>query len=174
MADLSRPVAVPAAGLTPVETREMRPDRWETWRAMRLRSLSSDPDAFGSTHAREAAFEEKVWRSRVDGTGGPAVLAYVGTEPVGMGAGWAYEPGRLMVVAMWTDPSWRGQGVGRQVLAHVVAWARQHGLRPDLWVADANPAARRIYEGYGFRPNGETALLREGTSLTMTRLVLPG
>jgi GNAT superfamily N-acetyltransferase len=75
---------------------------------------------------------------------------------------------------MWTEPAWRGQGVGRSVLDQVVAWARERELRPDLWVADSNPAARRLYERYGFEPNGETAPLREESGLTMTRLVLPG
>ncbi|MGH3331893.1 MAG: GNAT family N-acetyltransferase [Nocardioidaceae bacterium] len=156
-----------------IQIRETGPDDWRAWRTIRLRSLLEDPDAFGSAHDREAAFDEETWRSRADGTGGPAVLAYIGAEPVGMGAGWLYEPGKVMVVAMWTEPSWRGHGVGRRVLDHVVAWARQRDLRPDLWVADANPAARRLYERYGFRANGETASLREGTGLTMTRLVLP-
>lgn len=174
-----------------IQIRETGPDDWRAWRSIRLRSLLEDPDAFGSAHDREAAFDEETWRSRADGTGGPAVLAYTNpptcqgvgvpgqphaltsrSEPVGMGAGWLYEPGKLMVVAMWTEPSWRGHGVGRRVLDHVVAWARRRDLRPDLWVADANPEARRLYERYGFRANGETAWLREGTGLTMTRLVL--
>ncbi len=149
------------------------PDDWEVWRTIRLRSLLEDPDAFGSTYGREAQFDESVWRSRVDGTGGPAVLAYAEEKAVGMGAGWLYEPGRIMVVAMWTDPAWRGLGAGRMILDQVVGWARDRDLRPDLWVADTNPAARRLYERYGFRPNGETASLREGSDLTMTRLVLP-
>jgi len=158
--------------MTAIRTEQVRPDSWRDWRDLRLRSLAEDPDAFGSDHGREAAFDEATWRSRLEGTSGPAVLAHAGTTPVGMGAGWLYEPGRLMVVAMWTDPAWRSQGVGRAVLAHVLGWAREHDLDPDLWVADANPDARRLYERHGFRPDGRTEPLREGSPLTKSRLVL--
>lgn len=160
--------------MSEIRARNITPDEWEDWRDIRLRSLLEDPDAFGSTYARESQFDESTWRARTDGTSGPAMLAYADDKAVGMGAGWLYEPGRLMVVAMWTEPAWRGQGVGRSVLDQVVAWARERELRPDLWVADSNPAARRLYERYGFEPNGETAPLREESGLTMTRLVLPG
>jgi GNAT superfamily N-acetyltransferase len=90
-----------------------------------------------------------------------------------MGAGWAYEPGRLMVVAMWTDPAHRGRGLGTRILEHVVTWARERDLAADLWVADGNPAARAIYEGFGFVGTGEVSPLREGSRLTMSQLELP-
>ncbi|MEO3925294.1 GNAT family N-acetyltransferase [Micromonosporaceae bacterium B7E4] len=156
-----------------VRTVTVGPDDWESWREIRLRSLRQDPDAFGSTYEREAAFTEQTWRSRLDGTGGPSVLAYAGDEVVGIGAGWLHEPGRLMVVAMWTAPDRRGEGIGRQVLDQVIGWADERGLLVDLWVADGNPGARRLYERHGFRPDGRTAPIREGSEATMTHLVLP-
>jgi GNAT superfamily N-acetyltransferase len=157
-----------------VSIREATPEDWESWRTIRLRSLLHDPDAFGSTYEHEAGFDEATWRSRLGGESGPAVLATVASAPVGMGAGWLYEPGHLMVVAMWTEPAWRGHGVGRRVLDEVVGWARARGLRPDLWVADVNPDARRLYERYGFRADGATEPLREGSTLSKSRLVLSG
>jgi GNAT superfamily N-acetyltransferase len=144
-----------------VRTVAVGPDDWKSWREIRLRSLRQDPDAFGSTYEREAAFTEQTWRSRLDGTSGPSVLAYAGDEVVGM------------VVAMWTAPDRRGQGIGRQVLDHVIGWAGERGLLVDLWVADGNPGARRLYERHGFRPDGRTAPIREGSEATMTHLVLP-
>jgi GNAT superfamily N-acetyltransferase len=155
-----------------VRTREVSPGQWQLWRDMRLRSLREVPDAFISTHDQEVELDEETWRTRLDGTGGPAVVAYVDEQPVGMGAGHVYEPGRLEVVAMWTDPDWRGHGVGPRVLDHVVGWALDRGLQPDLRVADDNPSARRVYEQYGFRVAGEGVPVREGSGVTMTRLVL--
>lgn len=156
-----------------VEVRFVGPDDWRTWRDLRLRSLRESPDAFGSTLEREQAFDEDDWAERLDGSG-PAVLAYSGSDPVGMGAGFRYEPGRLMIVAMWTEPTQRGLGIGTRVLDVLVGWAREHGLQPDLWVADANPAARTVYERYGFVADGDAEPLREGSGLTKARLVLPG
>ena len=156
-----------------ISTREATPDDWEVWRTLRLRSLVQDPDAFGSTHDHEAGFDRPTWQSRLSEEGGPAVIGYAGQNSVGLGAGWLYEPGHLMVVAMWTEPSWRGHGVGQKVLDHVVGWARERQLRTVLWVADSNPGARQLYERYGFRADGETEPLRAGSELTKSRLVLP-
>jgi len=156
-----------------VSIREATPEDWESWRSIRLRSLLHDPGAFGSTHTHEAGFDKSTWQSRLDGAGGPAVIAYAGSATVGMGAGWLYDPGHLMVVAMWTEPAWRGRGVGRKVLDHIVGWARERRVQAVLWVADDNPEARRLYERYGFRADGETEPLREGSAFTKSRLVLP-
>ena len=37
---------------------------WQVLREIRLQALLDAPDAFGSTHAREAAFGEDEWRQR--------------------------------------------------------------------------------------------------------------
>lgn len=153
--------------------RQIDADEWEAWRTIRLDALRADPDAFASTYEREAAFAESDWRDRLGGETGPAVLAFDGDRPVGMGAGWCYEPGRLMVVAMWTRPGWRGRGVGRLVLDVVVGWAEARALLVTLWVVDSNTGARSLYERHGFVANGDTDVLREGSGLTMSRLVLP-
>jgi GNAT superfamily N-acetyltransferase len=157
-----------------VQVHRVGPERWETWREVRLEALRVDPDAFGSTLEREEAFGPAVWRERLDGRSGPAVLAETDGGPVGMGAGYGYEPGRLMVVAMWTAPAWRGRGIGRRILDEVVAWGLTQDLSVDLWVEDRNVAARTFYERYGFVADGATAPLRDGSPLTMSRLVLTG
>lgn len=158
--------------MTDVRTGPATPDLWQVWRTLRLRSLLDAPDAFGSTHDRERGFDEAAWRARLEGTSGPAFLAYADGHPAGLGGGWVHEPGRVTVVAMWTAPEWRGHGLGRAVLDEVVGWAREHGLRPELWVADTNPAARRLYERYGFRADGRSEPLREGSRVTKSHLTL--
>lgn len=75
----------------------------------------------------------------------------------------------LQLLALATLPESRKQGVGRQLLAEVVTWARAAGsLRVTLEVARNNAAARALYEGAGFacfhvrqgyyRESGEDAL----------------
>lgn len=157
--------------MTAVVVRHVDASDWQAWRDIRLRSLQDAPDAFGSTLERELAFTREDWTGRLDGAGA-AVLGCAGEEAVAMGAAWPYEDGKAMVVAMWTDPAWRGRGLASRVLDVLVRWARDHDRRPDLWVTDGNPAARRVYERYGFVATGEQAPLREGSPLTMSRLVL--
>ncbi|MDP9429997.1 MAG: GNAT family N-acetyltransferase [Actinomycetota bacterium] len=155
-----------------IEAAQVGPGEWRTWRVTRLRALRQDPDAFGATADVEAGYDEALWRSRLDRTGGPSVLARAGGEVVGMGAGWASAPARLVVVSMWTDPSWRGRGVGGSVLQLVVGWAVERGLLVELWVADGNLPARRVYERYGFRADGRTEPLRPGSARMKSCLAL--
>lgn len=157
---------------TAIEVRHVDGSDWHAWRDIRLRSLQDAPDAFGSTWERELRFTREDWTDRLDGDGA-SVLAYAGEEPVAMGAAWPYADGRAMIVAMWTDPAWRGRGLATRVLDALVQWAREHDRRPDLWVTDGNPEARRVYERYGFVATGEQAPLRDGSPLTKSRLVLP-
>ena len=156
-----------------VAVRQATADDWQAYRSLRLDALRHDPDAFGSTLEREQAMTREDWLARLADDTGPSMIAGLDGAWVGLGGGWLYEPGRLMVVAMWTRPEARGHGVGAAVLAAVVEWAHERGLRPDLWVADDNPRARALYERFGFRADGTSAPLREGSLLTMSRLVLP-
>ena len=158
-----------------VEVREAAggTDDWMLWRELRLRALLESPGAFGSTYDRELRFTESDWTGRLDGSAGPAVLASLDGVRVGMGAGFRDLPGWLHVVAMWTEPTHRGSGVGTAVLAHLVEWARDRDLRVHLDVALANPKARVVYERAGFVATGETRPLREGSTDLIERLTIP-
>lgn len=48
-----------------IEVREITVDDWEVLRDVRLAALAEAPQAFGSTHAGEAAFTEEQWRGRI-------------------------------------------------------------------------------------------------------------
>ena len=139
------------------------------WRDIRLRALAESPDAYCSTLERELAFTEAEWVERL---APPAVLALEDDRPVAMGAGFRTGPQSLTLVAMWVDPARRREGLSRQVLDLLVAWARERRLDIDLTVVRGNPAARSAYEQYGFVATGESEPLREGSALLMDRMVL--
>lgn len=146
---------------------------WTLWRNLRLRALQDAPTAFGSTYERETGLTEDDWRARLHDEDAAAVLAFVGGEPAGMGGGYQDLPGWLHVVAMWTDPAFRGRGVGAAVLAHLAAWAAARGLRLHLDVETGNDLARRLYERAGFVATGEIRPLREGSPHLVERMVRP-
>jgi GNAT superfamily N-acetyltransferase len=124
------------------------PDEWALYRELRLRALSESPQAFTSTHEREAAFEEPAWRAR------SASMAYATRDGVPAGiAGAMREPESesTLLVAMWVAPEHRGAGVGEALVAWVVDRARERGHeRVWLWYTDGNDPARRLYERIGF------------------------
>ena len=145
--------------------RPLGPDEWRQLREVRLRALEEAPTDFGSTWAEERDRPDEWWQ------GSAASTAWFVAEDdgriVGLAAGVA--PGELRphreLVSMWVEPARRGSGLAEELLARVVAWARQHGeAELALHVADGNPRAVRFYERAGFTRTGRAEPLRSDLS----------
>ncbi len=111
-------------GGTP-EIRVVTEDRWEMWRDLRLRVLSTDPEAFGSTLEHELGYTEEDWRVRV--RRGRMVVALVDGVPGGMAGTVTDQPGVTAVVSMWVAPEHRGRGLARQLLDDVLTFGVPDG-----------------------------------------------
>ena len=67
------------------------------------------------------------------------------------------------ICEFYVEPFFKGQGIGRKLLEHVIAESKESGKsRIFLWVLEENGSARRFYEANGFRASGEICLV-EGT-----------
>ena len=121
---------------------------------MRLAALAESPEAFGSTLAREEAFQETDWRSRLNN--GASFLAYRDGEAVGLAGGFYPENDTSPhLVAMWVVPEVRGEGVADAIVEAVVEWAHSGGAdRIFLWVIDSNERALAFYRRCGFVDTG--------------------
>lgn len=132
-------------------------DDWQLVREIRLRSLSSDPAAFGATWEEESAFPDSVWTDRI--TSFAWFLAVDGSEPIGVIACRAEDedkPDDRELQAMWVVQSYRRQGVGGQLIEKVMEWAKEDGASTvSLYVGPSNDAAIRSYEHSGFSDSGE-------------------
>ena len=142
--------------------RRIRPDEGDALRSIRLAALVDTPSAFGSTHAAEVDLPPVHWSARAaasaDGTGSATFVAVDGGTFVGMVA--AYRPDSatngIELVSMWVSPTARRRGTAARLVDSVVDWARGAGAtNVDLWVAQGNDAAVRLYEVRGFRSTGE-------------------
>jgi ribosomal protein S18 acetylase RimI-like enzyme len=145
---------------TVLNIRRIREEDLSEVRSLRLTALATDPLAFGSTLAREQAFDEATWTDRAHrGATAPLEATWVAEHPseglVGM-IGVFPTPEEFHMVALWVVPSARGRGVGRRLVRQLLDWcAVTDPARPVL--LSVNPrqrAAVSLYLASGFRPTG--------------------
>lgn len=153
--------------------RELEPEDWPIWRALRLRALRDAPDAFGSTLAstleREARDGEAYWRGYFTRPG-PTLVAEVDGIPAGMARVVVEDGvGSADLFSMWVAPEARGRGVGAHLIRTALDWLEDHhpGMVLRLAVVETNAPARRLYERCGFGVIGRNP--EDGAELLMER-----
>ncbi|KAH7923345.1 hypothetical protein BV22DRAFT_1036430 [Leucogyrophana mollusca] len=156
----------------------------ENYSKLRLLSLKVDPASFGSTYEREVAFSKDIWFKRLsspfkqtfissvrddDGNDrwvgtvtilAPSELLPSTVEPF-QRAGAAEDWDLYFLVAMWVHPEYRGKGLGKELVAAGLEWARNNRDPKDdpqgnrekviaLLVRDHNIGGRALYEKMKF------------------------
>lgn len=99
---------------------------------------------------------ESVHALDIDGLRHPSITfwsAWVDHELAGMGALKTIDAERGELKSMRVDDRFRGSGVGRAILRHIMAAARERGMT-SLWLETGSPEefvpAVRLYESEGF------------------------
>ncbi|SFS17285.1 putative acetyltransferase [Microbacterium sp. cf046] len=99
---------------------------------------------------------ESVHALDVDGLRHPSITfwsAWIDGELAGIGALKTIDAERGELKSMRVDDRFRGSGVGRAILRHIVAEARARGMT-SLWLETGSPEefvpAQRLYESEGF------------------------
>lgn len=160
-------------GVNDIEVQRALSSDWRTVKETGLRALTDSPDAFASTHAREAGFDDARWQRWVER--GDWFLArrsgtVVGIVSITEDDDRSDEP---HLVALWVDPGHRGTPAAASLVQAVCRRAQERGASAvTLWVADDNPRARRFYARLGFRPTGERQPLPSNPALGEHRLRL--
>ncbi len=134
---------------------------WQALRDIRLEALRDAPDAFGSTHEREAVFGEADWRRRISRGGN--FLGYLpeasASEPAGLIGGYQEEPETVELVSMYVRPRARGRGVGEALMATVIDWAAAEvsGVRVQAGPNSARTPSSRTGRLLVNRPSASSA-----------------
>jgi GNAT superfamily N-acetyltransferase len=156
-----------------LQVRHVTSEESERLRALRLRALASDPEAFGGTYAEAQSRPPEEWRQRAalseDGASQRTfVVSDEGDRWLGMALVRLREegPGLAGLNAMWVAPEARGRGAAKLLGDACAAWAAQQGCAElTLGIFAGNIRARRAYEAAGFvfthdmmwnRPDGTT------------------
>ena len=146
----------------PASVRRLQPEDHELIRAIRLRSLTLEPAAFGSTLEREASFSDDDWRQRLAADASPHfVTTDESGAPTGLvvGAVDSEDPLLAHLFAMWVDPHARGSGAADALVGEVKRWAAAHGCAElQLRVTEGNTRAERMYLRHGFERTGQSWL----------------
>lgn len=132
---------------------QLGPSDWETFRAVRLASLSESPAAFGSAFDDWVNAPAERWRDRL--TQVPlTVVAHEGESVAGVVSGQPVGERWVELISMWVAPPARGRGVARQLIDTVARWAADQDRTTYLMVRSDNTLARRAYERAGFIDKG--------------------
>lgn len=147
-------------------------------RALRLQALADTPLAYGSTLARERAFDDAIWHGRArDGAASVDRVTFVAEDEerwVGLVTGMVDEAmgSRFALVGMFVEPAARGQGIGAALVDAVTDWARERGAAQlYLGVTSTNHEAIRLYHRCGFRPTDQREPLRHTPAETVLEMV---
>jgi len=99
---------------------------------------------------------ESVHALDIDGLRHPSITfwsAWIGGELAGIAALKSIDAERGELKSMRVDDRFRGSGVGRALLRHLIAAARRRGMT-SLWLETGSPddfvPAQRLYESEGF------------------------
>jgi len=100
---------------------------------------------------------ESVHALDIDGLRHPSITfwsAWIGGELAGIAALKSIDAERGELKSMRVDDRFRGSGVGRALLRHLIAEARRRGMT-SLWLETGSPddfvPAQRLYESRGFK-----------------------
>ncbi|TJY43100.1 GNAT family N-acetyltransferase [Cohnella pontilimi] len=132
------------------------------YRELRLSALRNNPEAFGSTYEREAAFSLETIIERIKPTDDKFVLgafddlgALVGIVAFVRESG-LKDAHKGNVYGMYVTPQKTGQGLGKSLMVELIRKARSiDGLEQiKLAVVSDNVFAQKLYESLGFTVYG--------------------
>ena len=140
-----------------VEVSLLGPDQWERLRAIRIRALRENPEAFG------ADLNEVETRSKEDWIKDYAKEDYLVASIDGVEVGMLYievlkgdHGATCWIGGCWTDPTYRGKGVMRALFNFIDENAKaKNWIRQGLGVWTDNYIAIKAYEYLGFAFVGE-------------------
>jgi ribosomal protein S18 acetylase RimI-like enzyme len=132
-------------------------------RDVRLRALADTPMAFGSTYAREVAFDDQEWQNRAKrlSTSPDAATFFAFNHDKFCGIIGCFrnsdQPTEAAIVSMWVAPEARRRGVAAELMEAAQRWAVEQGVsRLLLSAVETNVPAIAFYQKCGFTFTGET------------------
>ena len=121
--------------------------------------FTPDVKALLQTHldfCHEVTPPENSYALNVEKLKDPRITVFGAREDgvlLGVGALKVFEPGHAELKSMHTAKASRGKGVGREMVAHILTFARARGISQVSLETGSHPPyepARKLYESFGF------------------------
>ena len=133
--------------------RLLTPEDALAFKQIRMEALRCEPAAYASTLAEWESLSLDEWGSRLVET--PVFGAFQDDEPVAIMGLMRQKPSKTMhratIIMVYVRSNLRGTDLAGRLLAAVMKYAGDHGIRQlELAVSAENPAAYRFYRREGF------------------------
>ncbi len=137
---------------------KLPPDKWESYRTLRLEALREEPQAFCSSYKDMEQMPPEYWQGRLAeaarGINSWLLFAVDGEQLVGM-IGASYEkPGlSTQIISLYVTKGSRRKGVGRALIKAILSEIEksQNIHKVSLEVSQDQIAAIRLYRQLGFQ-----------------------
>ncbi len=142
------------------------PKEWQAYKALRLRALLEEPQAFSSLYADALTIPEETWMTRLQEASEAKrnwlLFARENGRLVGM-VGAYMEPGAgdvATVVSVYVPQEERGRGIGARLTESILdaLSAKPFLRRAKLMVNPHQTPALGLYRKFGFRQTGTHAV----------------
>lgn len=133
------------------------PKDWEDYKKIRLEALQEDPQAFGSSYAKESVQSDAEWQERPQNPLSHIFIARDEVKPVGIiGFRLEIEEKNAHLWGMFVNQNYRGKGLGRKLMEYAIDNAKSieniHSVTLD--VNEEQAAAISMYQSLGFQEYG--------------------
>jgi ribosomal protein S18 acetylase RimI-like enzyme len=132
-------------------------DQWEQYKALRLRALQQDPQAFGSSYEEELSYPEEKWKSYLNNPDSEIICAQAPNgELIGLMVASFNTKLKSKHIAdiysVFIDINHRGKGISKLMFANLLESIKQRNIirKVKLTVNADQTAAIALYERFGF------------------------
>ncbi|MDQ0483767.1 GNAT family N-acetyltransferase [Guptibacillus hwajinpoensis] len=162
-----------------MEIRRLTADDAEAYYELRLEALKKNPEAYAASYEEAIQKDDPIEQTARNMKSGFTFGAFEGKDLVGVvtlvrGSGMKVRH-KADLFAVYVTPEQRGKGVGRDLLSHVLEFARSLDglLKLSVSVVTTNERAKALYKSFGFKTIliEEKALYVKGTFLDEEHMV---
>lgn len=131
---------------------QLNTDHISQYKALRLKGLQTDPEAFGALYEEEINQPDSFWESRLKNNN--IFGAFEKENLIGIihfnKLSQIKTKHRGILWGMFVDLEWQNKKIGSQLLTHLLEYAKNHAQQIHLSCVTNNDAAVGLYKKYGF------------------------